>query len=177
MTTILSSKFSVRKTIAQILGFFLIILFFVFALNMFPTIVYAADGGTSVAGENSQPVDVCQVIGGCLGGIDAYKDETAVGGVFKLIQDLISIATFIAVPIGIVFIIFGGYQMITSQGDEKKYASGLETVKYAVFGLIFVILSTTIIAIISTIFNGTIQSTPPAATPPPALPEDGSIGI
>jgi hypothetical protein len=48
------------------------------------------------------------------------------------------------------FFIFGGFKMITASGNEKKYAEGLNSLKWAVIGL-FIIFGS--YAILTTLFN------------------------
>lgn len=50
----------------------------------------------------------------------------------------------------LLFFVYGGFQMITAAGNEKKYASGLNSLKWAVIGL-FVIFGS--YAILTAIFN------------------------
>jgi type IV secretory pathway VirB2 component (pilin) len=55
----------------------------------------------------------------------------------------------IATVISIFFVVFGGYQMITSRGDSNKYEEGVTSLKNSVIGLIVVLLSTTIVALVA----------------------------
>ena len=48
----------------------------------------------------------------------------------------------------VIFIVFGGYYWITSNGDEKRSKIALDLVRNAVIGLIVVLLSTTIVQLI-----------------------------
>ena len=65
------------------------------------------------------------------------------------IQTLLS--TFL-IPISsvatVIFIVFGGYYWITSNGDQKRSEIALNLVKNAVIGLIVVLLSTTIVQLL-----------------------------
>ncbi len=48
----------------------------------------------------------------------------------------------------VIFIVFGGYYWITSNGDEKRSKIALDLVRNAVIGLIVVLLSTTIVQLL-----------------------------
>ncbi len=50
----------------------------------------------------------------------------------------------------LLFFVYGGFQMITAAGNEKKYASGLNSLKWAVIGL-FIIFGS--YAILTALFN------------------------
>jgi len=65
-----------------------------------------------------------------------------------LLEYLINLAFGIVAIVSIAFIIWGGYQYITSRGDEEKAESGKKTITNAIIGLVLVILSYTIVLII-----------------------------
>ncbi len=96
------------------------------------------------------PLDPCVTFGNsCLKGIEQFQsEEGGISGILAFLQTGINIATYISVPIAVVFIIIGGYNMMNSQGDEKKYASGLNTIQYAIAGFVIILLAGTIIGLI-----------------------------
>jgi hypothetical protein len=49
----------------------------------------------------------------------------------------------------ILFIVIGGYQYMTSSGDDKKAESGKKTIKWAVFGLGLVLFSYAIVTVVT----------------------------
>ena len=51
--------------------------------------------------------------------------------------------------ISILFIIVGGYKMVLSNGNEKTFTEGRNTVTYAVIGLVVAILAYTIIVVVT----------------------------
>jgi hypothetical protein len=185
MTKTLGARLDFKKMFLKFLGFLSIIGLFILLFNLFPTVAFADGESTqtpATVDNSGAPGNVCQTLGGCLGGLETYSEGDSVGGIFKFIRDGVNIAVFIAVPIGIIFVVWGGYQMITSQGDEKKYAGGLNTLQYAVIGLVVVILATTIVGLISGFLaNGSINSQtsqqPAATQPTEELPEDISVGV
>jgi Type IV secretion system pilin len=48
----------------------------------------------------------------------------------------------------VLFLVFGGWYMLTSSGDQKKYETGLSFVRNAVIGFIVVLLATTIVQLL-----------------------------
>ena len=58
-----------------------------------------------------------------------------------------------ATVISVFFVVWGGYEMITSSGDKTKYEKGLESLKNSLIGLIVVLLSTTIVALVTLFSN------------------------
>ena len=113
-------------------------------------------GRGNPAGESGgiAPLSACEIVGGCMKGIDSY-DTGDTGGIFKIIQNGINSAMYVAVPTAIIFIVVGGYMMITSQGDEKKYSTGMTTLQYSIIGLTIVILSATIVLLITGVLTNT----------------------
>jgi Type IV secretion system pilin len=74
-----------------------------------------------------------------------YVDAPLVG-VFKSVLSnflipLSSVAT-------VLFLVFGGWYILTSSGDQKKYETGLSFVRNAVIGFIVVLLATTIVQLL-----------------------------
>jgi Type IV secretion system pilin len=101
-------------------------------------------------GDGYTPLDPCTTLGNsCIKGIDQFQSRDGeINGILAFLQAGINIATYIAVPISVIFIIIGGYNIINAQGDEKKYASGLSTVQYAIAGFVIILLAGTIIGLI-----------------------------
>ena len=50
-----------------------------------------------------------------------------------------------------VAIVWGGYRMITSNGNDETFKTGKQILTYAVIGLVLVIIANTIIFLISSI--------------------------
>ncbi|NJL96493.1 hypothetical protein HC766_05200 [Candidatus Gracilibacteria bacterium] len=101
-----------------------------------------------VSQSDNPPVESpCEVLGGCVEGIDRFNTDGS-GGVVAFILNIARILTFISAAIAVLFIVIGGFKAITSAGDSTKYANGLSTVKYALFGLILAIVAYTIVALI-----------------------------
>lgn len=69
--------------------------------------------------------------------------------VAAIFEILIRIATFMAIG----FIIYGGIQYTTSQGDSKQTNAARNTITSAVIGLVICLLATTIVAFIAESFK------------------------
>lgn len=53
-----------------------------------------------------------------------------------------------------IFILVGGFQMLTSGGDPNKFTTGRKTVTYAAVGLAVIIISKGVVSVIQSLFNG-----------------------
>ena len=72
------------------------------------------------------------------------KTNTFAGLLTYLIQLVLGIVGLLAMA----FIIFGGFQYITSRGDEEQASTGKKTLTNAIIGLVIVIFSYVIIAVV-----------------------------
>lgn len=70
-----------------------------------------------------------------------------------IVVRIINILLFLAASIAVLFIILGGFMMVTSAGNEDRVKQGKKTLIYAVGGLIVTLLSFTIVAIIQSIIS------------------------
>ncbi len=70
-----------------------------------------------------------------------------------IVVRIINILLFLAASIAVLFIILGGFMMVTSAGNEDRVKQGKKTLIYAVAGLIVTLLSLTIVAIIQSIIS------------------------
>lgn len=71
----------------------------------------------------------------------------------NLIKEAIAWAIIIAGILCIVFIFVGGISFILSGGQEDKIKAAVNTIRYAIIGLVVVILSITMVNIITYIFK------------------------
>ncbi len=69
--------------------------------------------------------------------------------VTELIINVINIMLLFAGMIAVVFIIVGGYFYITSQGNEEQAEKGKTTMVNAIIGIVVIILSWTLIAVVT----------------------------
>lgn len=73
------------------------------------------------------------------------------------VADLVNLAVAIAIiaagVLSVVYIFVGGISFILSGGQEDKIRQSIQTIRYAVIGLVVTILSVTIIQIVGYIFG------------------------
>jgi len=76
-------------------------------------------------------------------------DQKLTGDAFlNTVQNAINWLLWILATIALVFCLYGGFLMVTSAGDEKKYEKGLGVLKYAAIGLAIIGLSWMIVSVI-----------------------------
>ena len=127
-----------KKTIRQII-FWMVIVGALIALFV-PVLTHA------------QPANVCEVFGNCTAGIDQYSGGGS-ENISKFFLNIAYAAVFISGALAVLFMVIGGYKMISSNGDAKKYGEGLNTVKNAAIGVALAILSFTIVTVVGNIVS------------------------
>src|SRR5579862_4084118 len=70
-----------------------------------------------------------------------------------LFSNLIRAALMFVGVVAIFFIIYSGYQLLTSGGDPKKVQGGRQTLTFAIIGLVIVLSSFLIIGVIGVVTN------------------------
>lgn len=92
--------------------------------------------------QNQSQINPCTV-GFCIGGLDNSRYTTGTGGqiALRIIIDISQIFTFVASAVAVLFIVYQGFKMVTSNGDEKQYKDSLKGIQYAVIGLIAVVVA------------------------------------
>lgn len=97
-----------------------------------------------------------------LSGFLQGKVDSGGGGLFNISQgnavgDLASNIISIALPLAglatVVLLIVAGYKMISSQGNPDKLKDAKEMITNAIIGLVFILLSVSILALVSSVFN------------------------
>ncbi len=71
----------------------------------------------------------------------------------QILPSIASLVIGITSSLSLLFVIFGGLQMITAQGEEEKFKKGKKTITFALIGLLLSLLSYGIVAIISALPN------------------------
>jgi type IV secretory pathway VirB2 component (pilin) len=101
----------------------------------------------------AKPADPCIAIGGCIEGIDKYKSNGVFGSgpnsIVKFVIDISNILVYIAVGVAVLVIIFAGYKMLASNGNDEQFKKGKQTLVYAVIGLFVAIVAATIVVLVS----------------------------
>jgi len=75
----------------------------------------------------------------------------------SIVQNIISYLTVLAIPVVTLMILIGGFQILTSQGDEEKFKSGKKTIWYAVLGYAAIWASKGIISIVTDLLGAKTQ--------------------
>lgn len=71
----------------------------------------------------------------------------------SIVNSLVRIALPLAGFCAVVLLIVAGYQMITSQGNPDKLKEAKDMITNAIIGLVFILLSVSILVVISNVFN------------------------
>jgi hypothetical protein len=85
------------------------------------------------------------------GGLFGSLNQGPVGFIAFIIRILLYLAGMIAV----LFVIIGGYQYITSSGNEEQAEKGRKTLVNAIIGIVIIVLSYVIINVIVNLVSGT----------------------
>lgn len=101
---------------------------------------------TPLFGIDPNPLLIAQDTSGILPVIEGYDP-------LVLVKDAIAWAIIFAAVMCIVFIFIGGISFILSGGQDEKIKQAVSTIRYAIIGLIIVILSVTMVNLVTFIFK------------------------
>ena len=87
-------------------------------------------------------------------GKDTFQSDNLIITIRKAINWVLGILSFIALAL----CLWGGFQMMTSGGDSKKYESGLNLLKWAAIGLAVIAVSRLIVSLVFYVINGSIET-------------------
>lgn len=87
----------------------------------------------------------------------AGSDQLKGDNLIKTIQTAINWVLGLLSLIALALCLWGGFQMMTSGGDQKKYESGLGILKWAAIGLAIIAASWLIVSLIFFVINGSIK--------------------
>ncbi len=85
-----------------------------------------------------------------LGNNCAYGNETFQ----SILTNVIAFLSGIAIPITVIMVLVGAFQMMTSSGDPEKFTQGRKTLTYAAIGFAIAILASGITSLINNILTG-----------------------
>lgn len=137
------------KQLKKITIFIIASILMIFGLSFIPAPTYAADS-TSICEQDGVPKEVKDA-NGCNGGSSAKFTDVVV----KIVSGVIAVLGTVAV----VFIVIGGINYMTSQGDPSKTKKAKDTILYAVIGLIICALAFAIVNfVISNIINNSANA-------------------
>ena len=75
-------------------------------------------------------------------------------GLENLIFSVVNIFILIAGAVAVFFVVFGGYVILTSSGDQGRQKQGKETVQNALVGLVIVLLAYVIVSVVARFITG-----------------------
>lgn len=87
-------------------------------------------------------------------GSDTFQKDSLIKTIQKAINWVLWILSFIALCL----CLWGGFQMMTSGGDQKKYESWLNVLKWAAIGLAVIACSWLIVSLVFYVINGSTGS-------------------
>ena len=96
----------------------------------------------------------------------AWKDDLQEDSLIHTIKVAINWVLGILSLIALALCLWGGFQMMTSGGDQKKYESGLNILKWAGIGLAVIAVSWLIVSLIFYVINWSIQTSSNTTTTP-----------
>lgn len=73
--------------------------------------------------------------------------------IFCLLEKILLFLFNIAIPITVIMVLVGGFQILTAAGDPEKFSTGRKTILYAAAGFAVVVLANSLIAIIQSILR------------------------
>ena len=138
-----------------ILGY-LMSIFLLGTLFIFPALSLAANECPSQGAASPPSTAVCNPAPNFfidLMGMGANSHPNTFQGIFQfIIQILLGIVGLLAV----LFIIIGGFQYVTSAGNDEQAEAGKKTLTNAIIGLAIVILSYVIVVVVINALNGKV---------------------
>jgi hypothetical protein len=127
---------------------------FILTIVLTSTALVGLVGSSTVAAQTNPDYDPCKVFDTCLEGTDAYKNASADNIVVSLVLGFSYFLIYVGGALAVLFIVFGGYKMISANGNDTEYKAGLSMVSNAVIGLIFIIISVTIVRLVTQVLTG-----------------------
>ncbi|MDP2691423.1 MAG: hypothetical protein Q8O95_03420 [bacterium] len=101
---------------------------------------------TLLFGLSPKATQMAQFTSGVLPTIEGYEPVS-------VIKEAIAWAIIFAAILCIIFIFIGGISFILSGGQDEKIKSAVGTIRYAIIGLVVVILSVTMVNIVTFVFK------------------------
>ncbi len=83
--------------------------------------------------------------------------------IWTIVMNIISLVIGVVGYLAVAFVIYGGFQYLTSSGDPGRAAKGKKTITNALVGTVICVLSSMIMSAISGIISGAAQASTPAA--------------
>ncbi len=71
-----------------------------------------------------------------------------------VVTPVINFIFMLAVPISVIMVLWGGFTLMTSEGDPEKVSTGKKTILYAAVGFLVVLLAQSVVTIVQNMFTG-----------------------
>lgn len=130
----------------------------VMALSMFVGLSFAQISNNQNPYTN--PTDAGDSTDVAVVGSGTWQQDSFVNVVKGAINWILGILALIA----LIILLYGGFQMVTSAGDEEKYKAGFTILKHAATGLILIGIAWFVVSIIFWLVNILTQGVAPAGT-------------
>jgi hypothetical protein len=153
----LLDNFKIREKFIKRIIFWCVVIAGILAFVFNPIKVKSLDfyslQNIPISSQSNEAYDPCKELGGCVWQINKYNQGTTLERVSRLIFDIIYFLIFLAGAIAVAMLVYGAFLILTTPGNPDGFKNGLNTVINAVLGLVFIILSFTIVNIIQEIIS------------------------
>lgn len=111
-------------------------------------IVFFAGMGVAFAQGGTQAITLCDPLGGsgCTPGSETFATVATNIANFLFVD--------IAIPLSVIMVLVGAFQMMTSAGEPEKISQGKKTILYAAIGLAIAIVAGGITTLLKSIITG-----------------------
>ncbi|MBU2564527.1 pilin [Patescibacteria group bacterium] len=89
----------------------------------------------------------------CEPGLVCIPNPLKAGDIPELIHDITGIIQIVVIPLGIIMIMIGGFQYMTSTGNEEKVTKAKKTIMWAIIGVVIAIAANFITGILEEIIG------------------------
>jgi len=127
--------------------FITLISFLVLNFILFNNVIAQTGGGTT-GGDSKGTTG-----GGGGGGTISLPNPLSCENLGCIIEKIISELQKLAIPIVIIMVLIGGFQIMTARGDEEKIKQGKSTIWWAVIGYIVILLANGLVLVIKSILG------------------------
>lgn len=93
----------------------------------------------------------------------SFPNPISCGDVPCVINRIISLLYWIAIPVAVLMILYGGFKILVAGGDPKKFSDGKKVILYAVIGLAIVLVSGGVVSIVKSVLG--VDSSPQGPCP------------
>jgi hypothetical protein len=119
--------------------------FLIFSLLVMPMFVLAQtmEGEGNVGGDKPTTI--------------SFPSPIGCADLLCVVQRIVSLLYWVAIPVAVIMILYGGFKIMLAGGDPKKFSDGKKIILYAVIGLAIVLVSGGVVAIVKSVLGVTDQ--------------------